>query len=114
MPSIRDVVMNLPNIFKAEKAKGWNRVILLDLGGEEPSKWTLTIQDGVLTVEEGQTKPPKLIITGNSEHIVQMFTGEVPPMKLVNAKLIKMQGPMMDAIAFSGLWNIPKKEEKNT
>jgi hypothetical protein len=38
-----------------------------------------------------------------------MFTGEVPPMKLVNAKLIKMKGPMMDSIAFSGLWNIPKK-----
>lgn len=111
MPTIREVMTNLPNLFRPEKAKGWNRVILFDLQGEEPSKWTLTIQDGVVTVEEGQTKTPKLIITGNSEHIVQMFTGEVPPMKLVNAKLIKMQGPMMDAIAFSGLWNLPKKGE---
>ena len=33
----------------------------------------------------------------------------LPPMKLVNAKLISMKGPMMDAIAFSGLWNLPKK-----
>jgi putative sterol carrier protein len=109
MSAIKDVVMSLPSLFKPEKAKGWNRVILFDLQGQEPSKWTLTIQDGVATVEEGQTKPPKLTISGNSEHIVQMFTGEVPPMKLVNAKLLKMQGPMMDAIAFSGLWNLPKK-----
>lgn len=109
MATIKEVIHNLPNIFKPEKAKGWNRNILFDLGGEEPSQWTLTIENGIATVEEGNTKQPKLTIIGNSEHIVQMFTGEVPPMKLVNAKLIKMKGPMMDAIAFSGLWNIPKK-----
>ena len=109
MTTISEVMNNLPNIFKPEKAKGWNRVILFDLTGEEPSKWTLTIQDGAAKVEEGQTATPKLTISGNSEHLVQMFTGEVPPMKLVNAKLVKMKGPMMDSIAFSGLWNIPKK-----
>lgn len=109
MPTIKEVIESLPSLFKPEKAKGWNRIILFDLGGEEPSKWTLTIANGVATIEEGQTKTPKLTILGNSEHIVQMFTGEVPPMKLVNAKLLKMQGPMMEAIAFSGLWNIPKK-----
>jgi putative sterol carrier protein len=69
----------------------------------------LTIQDGKASVEEGETKPPKLTISGNSEYLAQMFTGETPPMKLVNAKLISMKGPMMDAIAFSGLWNLPKK-----
>lgn len=109
MARINEVMENLPNIFKPQKAKGWNRVILFDLAGEEPGKWTLTIQDGVATVEEGETAKPKLVITGNSEHLVQMFTGEVPPMKLVNAKLVKMKGPMMDSIAFSGLWDIPKK-----
>lgn len=109
MATIQEVMLSLPNLFRPEKAKGWNRVILFDLGGQEPSKWTLTIQDAKATVEEGQTKTPRLVISGNSEYIVQMFTGETPPMKLVNAKLLKMQGPMMDAIAFSGLWNIPKK-----
>jgi putative sterol carrier protein len=109
MTAISDVMNTLPSLFRPEKAKGWNRVILFDLGGQEPSKWTLTVENGTATVEEGQTKTPKLTISGNSEHIVQMFTGEVPPMKLVNAKLLKMQGPMMDAIAFSGLWNLPKK-----
>jgi len=109
MATIQEVMMSLPTIFKPEKAKGWNRVILFDLGGEEPSKWTLKIHDGVATVTEGETEPPKLVISGNSEYLVQMFTGEVSPMKLVNAKLVKMKGPMMDSIAFSGLWNIPKK-----
>ena len=109
MTTISEVINNLPNIFKPEKAKGWNRVILFDLEGEEPSKWTLTIQDGVASVEEGETATPKLTILGKSENLVKMFTGEVPPMKLVNAKLVKMKGPMMDSIAFSGLWDIPKK-----
>ncbi len=109
MSTIREVMLSLPTLFIPEKAKGWNRVILFDLVGQEPGKWTLTIQDGIASVEEGETKPPKLTITGNSEHIVQMFTGEVPPMKLVNAKLLKMKGPMMDSIAFSGIWRIPKK-----
>jgi putative sterol carrier protein len=109
MPTIKETIFNLPNLFKPEKAKGWNRVILFDLKGQEPSKFTLTIQDGKATVEDGETKPAKLTISGNSEYLVQMFTGETPPMKLVNAKLISMKGPMMDAIAFSGLWNLPKK-----
>jgi putative sterol carrier protein len=109
MATIKEVMLSLPSLFKPEKAKGWNRVILFDLAGEEPCKWTLTIQDGKATMEEGATKTPRLTISGGSQHIVQMFTGEVPPMKLVNAKLLKMQGPMMDAIAFSGLWNLPKK-----
>jgi putative sterol carrier protein len=109
MPSIHDVIQTLPALFKPEKAKGWNRVILFDLAGQEPCKYTLTVQDGAAAIESGETKPPKLVISGNSEHIVQMFTGETPPMKLVNAKLLKMKGPMMDAIAFSGIWNLPKK-----
>ena len=109
MSTIKEVMENMPKLFKPEKAKGWNRVILFDLQGEEPSKWTLTVENGAATIEEGQTKTPKLTILGNSEYIVQMFTGETPPMKLVNAKLLKMQGPMMDAIAFSGLWDLPKK-----
>ncbi|MBN1261513.1 MAG: SCP2 sterol-binding domain-containing protein [Anaerolineae bacterium] len=109
MATIKEVMENLPNLFKPEKAKGWNRVILFDLAGEEPSKWTLNIQDGVATIEEGETQKPRLVISGNSEHIIQMFTGEVPPMKLVNGGKLKMKGPMMDAIAFSGLWDIPKQ-----
>jgi len=109
MAKIEEVVNSLPGIFKPEKAKGWNRVILFDLQGEEPSQWTLTIENGSCSVEKGRSKEPKLTIMGNSEYVCQMFTGETPPMKLVNAKLLRMKGPMMDSIAFSGLWNIPKK-----
>jgi SCP-2 sterol transfer family len=109
MATIDEVMLNLPAIFKPAKAKGWNRVILFDLDGAEPSKWTLTIENCQAIVERGEGKTPKLVINGYSEHVVQMFTGEVPPMKLVNAKLVRMQGPLMDRMAFSGLWNIPKK-----
>jgi putative sterol carrier protein len=109
MATIAEVMHTLPVIFKPEKAKGWNRIILFDLGGAEPSKWTLTIQNCQAVIEEGESKPPKLVISGHSEHVVQLFTGEVPPMKLVNAKLVRMKGPLMDSMAFSGLWNIPKK-----
>ena len=69
MATIKEVMESLPGIFKSGKAKGWNRVILFDLGGEEPSKWTLTIQDGAASVEEGETTKPRLTITGNSESL---------------------------------------------
>lgn len=112
MSKIREVMMGLPDIFDSARAKGWNRVIEFRLGGEEPSTWTMIIENQQCTVLEGEAPPDKkvnLTISGNSEHIVQMFTGEVPPMTLVNAKKVVMKGPVMDSLSFSRLWKIPKK-----
>jgi|GEM_PF-774085 len=114
MSKIGSVLQGLPNIFMHDKAKGWNRVIVFELTGEEPVVYTAAINNQILTVHEGlptdAEKALKLLtITGESQYVVQMFTGEVPPMKLVNAKLIQMKGSIIDSMSFSRIWNIPKK-----
>lgn len=114
MAKISEVMANLPNMFVKDKAKGWDRCIKFALAGEEPCVFTavikgqeIAIHDGEPTAEEAAMK--FLEINGNSEHVCQMFSGEVPPMQLVNGKKIQMKGSIIDSMSFSRIWNIPKK-----
>ncbi len=114
MSKISEVIYNLPNLFVKEKAKGWDRCLVFELTGEEASKYTAIIKGQVLTIHDGEPTEEenamkKLVVFGDSQYVVQMFTGEVPPMKLVNAKLIQMKGGLIDSMSFSRIWNIPKK-----
>ncbi len=113
MSKIQQVLFDLPKLFVKEKAKGWDRVIVFDLSGEEPTVITAVIKGQELTVHEGQPTPEEatlklLTINGQSQYVCQMFLGEVPPMKLVNAKLIQMKGSIIDSMSFSRIWNLPK------
>lgn len=114
MSKIVSVIQSLPTLFVKEKAKGWDRVIVFDLKGEEPVLMTVVVKGQELTVHDGQPTEAEaalklLTITGESQYVCQMFLGEVPPMKLVNAKLIQMKGSIIDSMSFSRIWNLPKK-----
>lgn len=114
MSKIGSVLMELPTMFVSEKAKGWNRVIAFELTGEEPGFYTAVINNQVLSVHEGKPTAEELTlklltIVGESQYVYQMFAGEVPPMKLVNAKQIQMKGNIVDSMSFSRIWNLPKK-----
>lgn len=114
MSKINEVLFGLPNLFVKEKAKGWDRVIVFELTGDEPTLITAVIKNQELTVHEGKPTDAEaslklLTINGASQYVCQMFLGEVPPMKLVNAKLIQMKGSIIDSMSFSRIWNLPKK-----
>ncbi len=114
MSKIGTVLMQLPQMFVSEKAKGWNRVIAFELTGEEPGSYTAVINNQTLVIHEGKPTEAELnlkllTILGESQYVYQMFAGEVPPMKLVNAKLIQMKGSIIDSMSFSRIWNLPKK-----
>lgn len=114
MATIHEVMNNLPNIFVKEKAKGWDRCIAFKMGGAEPCDYTAIIKgqeikmhEGAPTAEEAAMKT--LEVTGNSEHLIEMFDGITPPMTLVNGKKIQMKGSIIDSMSFSRIWNIVKK-----
>lgn len=114
MSKIHTILFDLPKLFQKDKAKGWNRVIVFELSGDEPCVITAVINNQVLTVHDGQPSEAEkalklLTITGGSQFVYQMFAGEVPPMKLVNSKVIQMKGSIIDSMSFSRIWNLPKK-----
>lgn len=113
MSKIHTILFDLPKLFQADKAKGWNRVIVFELTGEEPCVITAVINNQVLVVHDGQPtvaeKALKLLtINGESQNVYKMFAGEAAPMKLVNAKLIQMKGSIIDSMSFSRIWKLPK------
>lgn len=114
MAAIKEVIEGLPNLFVKEKAKGWDRVIEFQLTGDEPCTYTAVIKSQEINIHEGapteeEKKMKYLLVFGDSQNVVDMFTGAKPPMELVNAKLIQMKGSIIDSMSFSRIWNIPKK-----
>ena len=114
MSKISEVIYNLPNMFKKDKAKGWDRCIVFELSGEEPGIYTAVIKNQDLSIHDDEPyaeeeSMKRITVFGNSEYVVQMFTGEIPPMKLVNAKKIQMKGSLIDSMSFSRIWDIPKQ-----
>ncbi len=58
--------------------RDWNRVVLIEANDVE-SKHTLILKDGELTVCEGATDNPDIIVTADSETLADLFYGDITP-----------------------------------
>lgn len=108
MPTVKELVENLPNLFNKDRAKGYNRIIQLTITGEDGGEWWLEIKDQNCTVHKGKAEEAKITLEIGSEDFINYFTGKVHPMDLVREKRLKFSGPMTEGIAFNSIWNIPK------
>ena len=55
----REILEGLSQI-EPSKIQGVNGVMLFDFSGEGGGKWTLTLSEGQVTVEEGETATPNV------------------------------------------------------
>ena len=51
--NVKDVMAEMPSVFKADAAKGMKAVYQFDLTGDNGGKYNLAIDDGKLTPGEG-------------------------------------------------------------
>lgn len=98
----------MPEMFKSQKAKRYNRTIQLDISGEKGGKWWLEVANQELSINPGEKEDAKLLLEISDEDFVALFTGQVKAMNLVTSKRLVFSGPMTEGIAFMSLWDIPK------
>ncbi len=106
----KDIIARLPEMFLAEKAKRYNRVIELVIDGPAGGHWWLEIQDQKIAVFEGPKDDAKIKVKMQDTDFVDVFTGKNKAMNLVTAKKMTFSGPMTEGIAFMSIWNIPKPQ----
>jgi len=110
----KEIVTKLPEMFRADKAKRYKRTIFLNLSGEGGGQWWLDVDRpkgedvAKLEIHEGSKEDAKVVIECAGSDFVDLFTGKVKAMNLVNAGKIHFSGPMTEGVAFLSIWNIPK------
>ncbi len=93
--SARDFVNQvLPAALEAmqDKVKGLRCVVGLHLLGEEGGKWTLRIEPGHITVEEGMTDYWDCAISIPASDYLAMLSGRLNPYQAVSKGKIGMSG----------------------
>ena len=94
MTTAADIFEAMPSRLDADKAAGINVVIGWDLSGDEAASKTMTITDGVLTVEDGIGDDVNATISMDSDDFVAMTTGELNPMMAFMGGKVKVDGDM--------------------
>ena len=100
--SVQDVLDNISRVDKT-KIEGLNAVILFDLSGEEGGKWTATLADGEVKVEEGETASPSMTLSMDAQDLVAMSNGELNAVAAFMQGRIKVSGDMSLAMRLQSI-----------
>lgn len=71
--------------------KDWNRVVLIKATDVE-SQHTLTLKDGVLSLNEGAAGNPDLTVISDSETLADIFYGDITPIEPYNNGTLRVMG----------------------
>jgi putative sterol carrier protein len=91
--TIQEVFENMSSM-AAERVADLNTVILFDLSGEDGGKWTLKLEDGKATVDEGETDSPAMTLSMDVSDFIAMSNGELNAMQAFMQGKIKIAGDM--------------------
>ncbi len=104
--TVKEVFENMPNRFNAAAAKGLKAVYQFDLSGDQAAKYNLTIDDGNLTVAEGQHASPNITITMAATDYIDMTSGKLNPQMAFMSGKLKIAGDMGLAMKMQQLFPI--------
>ena len=87
----KEIVLSLKERFRPEKLEpGYETIFHLDLSGERGGQYTVKINDGNLSIEEGLTGEPKCVVSAKDETYEDMEWGRTNPQMAVLFGKIKV------------------------
>jgi NAD(P)-dependent dehydrogenase (short-subunit alcohol dehydrogenase family)/acyl dehydratase/putative sterol carrier protein len=98
----------LPQVFLADKAKGWKATIHFDIQGTNP--WTVKIDESGCKTEKGKTGAPTCVVTVDKATYAAVLTGQEKPEKAFMAGKIKATN-LGDMMKFGGAFDMKKARE---
>ena len=94
MENFSDIINNLPSQIDLEKTKGVHAKIQISISGEGGGEWSVTVDNGKVTVEPGQLTNPQLVIKSSAENALKLIRGELNPMSAFMTGKVKINGDM--------------------
>ena len=92
--TVADLMSKMPSAFIPEKAKGLDAVLQFKFSGAEPGDWYAALKDGQVEVQQGEHPNPQMTLMAKSEDYIQLFTGQLDPMKAFMDGKIKLKGDL--------------------
>jgi putative sterol carrier protein len=74
-----EIIKSLPLRFRAEKAGGWETIVHLDISGADGGQYTVRIEKGICTVEEGLTGEQKCTVKTSDKTYRDIELGRTNP-----------------------------------
>jgi putative sterol carrier protein len=100
--SVREILEGISEI-EPEKIQGINGVMLFDTTGEDGGQWTLTLTDGGITLEEGETTTPDVTFSMDAQDFVDIANGELNAISAFMQGKVKVTGNMALAMRLQSL-----------
>ena len=107
MPQLQEVkraLENLTGTADVEKLKGVNATILFNVTGTEGGMWTVDIDDGEVSLEEGEPEAADVTVEATAEDLKALVKGELKPMPAFMQGRLKVKGDMSVAMQIQKLF----------
>jgi putative sterol carrier protein len=99
--SVREFFESLPTRVDADKTAGMNNSYLFDI--ESAGKWLVTVEDGTVSVREGEGEADCTIST-SEENFQKIVSGEQNPTTAYMTGKLKIKGDMGAAMKLQKLF----------
>jgi putative sterol carrier protein len=100
--SVKEILEGISEIDR-EKIQGINGVMLFDASGEGGGQWTLTLTDGGVTLEEGETATPDVTFFMAAQDFVAIANGQLNAISAFMQGKVKVTGNMALAMRLQSL-----------
>jgi putative sterol carrier protein len=90
--------------FIPENAAGMDADIQMRLSGEQGGDWVVGIHNQTIAVTEGTVPNPRLTLSGDSDDVLRILSGQLDGMKAFMQGKIKVSGDMGLAMKLPGLF----------
>jgi putative sterol carrier protein len=88
----RQLIENMPEVFRPQRARGASAVIQFELSGDDGGNWYVTVKDGACTVTEGESGDAQATIMMDASDYVALATGKLGGMRAFMTGKVKTKG----------------------
>jgi putative sterol carrier protein len=108
--SVKKLINVLPKVFIPENAKNIRANIQIIATGTDGGEWGICIVDQTCSVKDGQIENPDFSLTASANDILNIFLGELDPLRAYMSGKIQFKGQIKHALALTDIFSTDKSK----